>query len=1756
MYKSVKRSLATNPITKRKLRKFSENYGENIQSEEALSELFGMLSSDYKQLNAPTKVKIKQFINKIASKFGLTDIINLSEQDLSDLETIELLNTMAARVKEGEAITEEDVSILKIDETQEQGEGGEVGTIIVPRDQIEVIDSPNVKDDPRPWVRNVLEMLDLIGIEGAKFITNMYDYTNAGTTDLGNGYSIELLGGRNYVPLIMERMGRKIGEISNLAAFNNKTQAETFIRNAIQGEANMFAPHSGTLDGSWQFQQHIFAELVNLVLDKNILTNEDIIKSFNAGLVRTPKALETVLKQYRKDLKSFNNKGFYKDGKQKIEEEPIKPNRIIEPFAKFLKRYNEDKSLPELENKENLNDFINNPKELVRLLDIENNFSPDLRKRLNQKIITNKKFKESIGITNQNQFHKKITDPLNKGIVGGEIMTLIKFDPSTFEIVKTTPGEPDHHPSFGWAVKAKIENIYQPTKFFKSYDITEEYTKFNIDGPSVSRKADVGDAKFKESNVSSSAGAIPKKATISSAVREQKIPDKTKNRIKGISDRLEKKFNKDTDPNIILEKVLDNLQRLDKWYESANDIQREDAVRFAREYLGVKEIKTPKIVDYKGKIRKVFDLIKDVTKIDLKEQIDIAKSLKQRAKLTKAEEKILSDIFISDLKKLEGKGNLTTNQVKNVINQFSKVDVFSQSQVDDFVDYMTNVFADADYVSKIAIAIKKIPKAKKGAKTKIGAGKDLGPLLDKLLGIDPKKIPLNVLDKYLALVDMLSKRDKELTLPELEDIMKDASDIINVMDSEIESIYWLDSGFQDYISENKSDVKGKSFSEILEMMKEEGIISEEDTKLMKKYKSFISPQEGKDKKTDKEIQEEKDGLIDEVREMSKKDNRLFNDQEKTLVEELNKLIKSNAIKSLSLSDMKTLIRVVNNINNGIVTNIAYQLRNKLNAYVDGNNIVPSITTSTIKTVSKKYNEIKTSISGLIGEKKNYIQKKLESSPLYYIDLFLGNGKSTAIFDSILRKLATAEERFNYDNKKISKKIEIAQQAVLKSLKRSDNALRKSSAKQMLFLLQLEYNSNSDKSKVEQALDYLKKTLELDSLGDRDKEMLRDIEEEFTTNGELDIDALYKSFNKAEKQSIKTVQEINSELTDIAMYTAGVIRGERVNSIINYVHHVVVSDDYNGIDIESKESIAERTKNLAKGSTKSKSLIERQSGARALNFDIYNSAIRGTKGTLLDYYLTEPIQTARAALKVTENKLKEDGNWKDKKDIYVGVNGIVSSVIETLILNNTAPTTSIEKGISRVMKIGYQRMLASTKRFTAELLSNFAFISIKAPVEWGMGVKYAFISDEIMGDAMRNAGSLVLSRMITDGGIKSRFVDTLVNTSPGVSGKKIRSKGRDLLKQINSSSIAIAANAVDKLADTVISTPDQITIRPLWRGAFVRTFETETGKKFPSDAFEKMAANDQAFMSEYADAIDKARKKADDMTIEAGASSGLFTGIFRGKDKKVADSSFTYKVFENFNSFMSTFMGFEYAAFKKGLNASMDNGTISRVDGARLMAAVTLRMTLYPFIGSMTSYGMVGLLTGQDEEEDDEGTDKKLMRSVVQTGIALLIGRNLGNTSKALQNLLIEEINENYLGMLRDGDYDKYKNSLSYTIKPKKKDYEPYKMQQFIEPLSGAFAPMITSANSLSIFIEDPKKRKSAIERQEKKRVKTIVDFAAMFGLVPLASEVNKSMNQWIYKDMKKSSKSGTDGFGKSSFGKGGFGESSFGKSSFDEGGFK
>jgi hypothetical protein len=439
------------PELRAELDAFAARYSDKtIRDEERLAELIGIIADGYPKMSPANKSIVKRWLDALAKTFGL--------KPFTDNEVIDLLNTLAGKISTGEVISAEDVAMF-----DEEGSGGFAGVFKISRQQ-KGIEAPKAKDDSRSFVKNLVEDVDIREFNGEKFITNMYDYTNAGKTDLGNGFEINLFGGKGYVPYMMELNNKKIGDVSNLAAFNTQAQAETFIRNAEKSGAKLFAPHSGTKDQSWQFQQHTFAELVNVALDKNILTNKELIDTFNNS-IKGSKALK-------------------------------------ETFSKFSDRYG--KKIKDFSS------FKSDPKKIVDLLDIKNNLSPDLRKALNNSIASNKKFQEAIGIKNKEQFFNKIMDPLNNGVTGGEIMGVVKFDPNTFEVVETKPDAIDHHPSFGYTLLAKINGIYQPTEFYKSYDVTESYTKYNTNETKVSIKSE--DIKFNEKNVTSSAGAIPKVA--------------------------------------------------------------------------------------------------------------------------------------------------------------------------------------------------------------------------------------------------------------------------------------------------------------------------------------------------------------------------------------------------------------------------------------------------------------------------------------------------------------------------------------------------------------------------------------------------------------------------------------------------------------------------------------------------------------------------------------------------------------------------------------------------------------------------------------------------------------------------------------------------------------------------------------------------------------------------------------------------------------------------------------------------------------------------------------------------------------------------------------------------------------------------------------------------------------------------------------------------------------------------------------------
>jgi DNA-binding transcriptional MerR regulator len=412
--------------------------------------------------------------------------------------------TLEQEIKDTPSIRQQKVDPF---EFEEQGSEGEVGTIRFQK--IESNPAPKVSSDKRSFAKFVEEK-SLKDFNGMNFITNMYDFTTAGKFDLGNGFKMNLFGGKMYVPLMLEKRGLKVGDVSNLAAFNSKENALGFIANSKKGDATLFAPHTGGIESSWQFQHAIFEQLTKLALKKKLFSKEELISLFNSALNS---------KDAKKEFNSFKEN--------------------------YKKQKNRDYKF------DNFDGFIKNPMKLVDLLNASNNYSPDLRKRLNGKFSANNIFKKAIGVKSAKQFAERMQDPLNKGALLGDLMVVVEFDNDSFlEPRMTKPGDKDYHPSFSWTVEAKIEGIYQPTDFYQSNEVTESYTKYNKDGTTVSRESDydmgqynlalegyyIDDKgkrkkfkpfkpfegtyeefkknKYRVSNVASSAGAIPKKATV------------------------------------------------------------------------------------------------------------------------------------------------------------------------------------------------------------------------------------------------------------------------------------------------------------------------------------------------------------------------------------------------------------------------------------------------------------------------------------------------------------------------------------------------------------------------------------------------------------------------------------------------------------------------------------------------------------------------------------------------------------------------------------------------------------------------------------------------------------------------------------------------------------------------------------------------------------------------------------------------------------------------------------------------------------------------------------------------------------------------------------------------------------------------------------------------------------------------------------------------------------------------------------------
>jgi hypothetical protein len=1158
---------------------------------------------------------------------------------------------------------------------------------------------------------------------------------------------------------------------------------------------------------------------------------------------------------------------------------------------------------------------------------------------------------------------------------------------------------------------------------------------------------------------------------------------------------------------------LDTLIRNSEVYKNANDAQKKIMEREARTKMGA----GPKRA---VSIGRVLGALKDITNISREEKMLVIKQIRDLSRDAAKE-------LAKDIREMASKGKITSIQAANIVSRFGKVNMLNEISVSNFVDYMAKVFANAEYADKIDVAKSKLKMAKKNIVTKIGIADGLVGPLNRLFSINPTLIPNQFLGRYLELVDMFGARQAVLTLDEKSAVTKDVEAILNEIDNEQSKADELADRFN--ASENKVFKDDElDYAASVKKMLDEKEIDDKEAETMRKYKEDIAPQVEETELTEEELAAERKELTDAVKKSTIDGSGLSTKYERDTVKELSRLVKTDAVDSLTNTELKNLLKVIDNINNNYLPHYGEIMLEKLN----GLNADKGLTKAVKQGKMYKFSELYSKVKAVVAmQGRTGVSEMIRRNPLFYIDQLFGNFKTKEIFNSLFNEPAKAVAAFKTQLNRVQNILENAEEKVAKSFKLDPNKTTMSKFKMMTYMVQLEFESNKGNKEVNPASDYLKATIKhIDAgksrFGERDAEMLQEILNDYSdADGNIDNEKLYNSFNQAEKDAINDIRNINESLRERAEFTAAIIRGDRISPLNNYVH-LNVLHEFQPSDLTSGSAFVTEYNNAMRPSTKAKSLIARTGKVSPLNFDVFASAQRGAKFVLMDFNLTKPIRTARKTINGTIANLESKGRIpKEQRQIINAINDAFEETVSNLLTNTFTQDSTLDIALDYISKQGYRAVLAGTGRFISELSSNIGFAIISDPKAAITAVEnIGFIMSTDAPLVMENVNSKQSNRIFPTDTLSGRLIDTsILGQASGIRGAVSKNPVKNKIQQIWNRSGKKYVNAVELQADALISTPDKAIMR-IWFGSFANQFKNITGKDVD---FKKIAANDEAYMEQYKDAIDKATEIADERSVMVGATDNPFMGILKGTIKP--DQKLALRAFNNMNNFMTKFLIFEYVTARTAIMAAIGNGSLTKKQGGAILGAVATRMVVYGLLFQMMGTGLMGLFFDDEEEETEKSFMQKLGQAFASAFSSLLIGRDFGNAVKNVLNYGIEEANEKYLDFLREGDYDPYKDGIAYTLIPRD-DSKQTDLGKLLMNMGGAYTPALnTAAFIVKKVTEKEKVKEDAIARREKElNVRIPLEVLGNLGLVPLYKDIRKAVMKDLYKDLENAEKTKGD----------------------------
>ena len=1128
------------------------------------------------------------------------------------------------------------------------------------------------------------------------------------------------------------------------------------------------------------------------------------------------------------------------------------------------------------------------------------------------------------------------------------------------------------------------------------------------------------------------------------------------------------------------------------------------------------------------------------------------KSAREKKMDLKQKRKSLNDGIKAYAKKR--KGIITAAQLRAVINKINNVNLDNPVQVKKVQEYSEKVFSDADFANDVNTAIKLSGQTRKKLNTgRLGDNGNFNAAVSQLLTLPISDLDPSDLKTYNQLLSQVSKRSKDTKLD--NDLINQANNLLNTIKSkeiEVESEFEFNEIKQAFVYKEGTQ---KIIDKILDSdVSGETIIKENSDFIENKLDALDSATlEILVNKINSAETDENVDVVDSVNDYAKNRQSLI---DKTVAKskelKLNKLTKiaqdqsvgATTLQGLNTSQLALLTGKelseldvhLDNISEGFYTYYANKIAQKIEGNNRAVNVAPMLdimfstgskfsTARQYATASVKNSLVKSKGGSKAAQSVGIRGQMIRSNPLNVMDNLFGNYKNRNIYNNTIRPTAEAHAKFkNWINEQTDI-IETAESLLAPTIKEKVSAAVKRRFELTVYLLQNEFESNSNKKGTAPGVEFIEGTIAKyneakgqSRYNEESINLLKQILKEYSVDGQISLSKMDKSMSPKTKKALKLLQGVYSGLGELQSYATRIVRGNELDLVNQYVHH---KTDYTEEAIQDASAI-EYLKVMP--GTKSKTSFERK-GVTAIDFDPISTVLRATKNTGLDYFMSNEISTNRQGLSTLKKITGSDASKTEKQnnqlnEAAIDLNLIYSEALENVITNNMSSSVIGGSWWNSVRTGGYYATLASIPRAGAELASNVAFAALSTPKETALGItKYGDLSMSNKGRMIvENTPSTSATKLYNDEQLGGSKTD-----SQGVTKKKSSPIAKSELEE-NLEYIARATGvkgipkAVGKVGEFLISRPDQMISRPLWFGTVASTFKSETGQNID---FDKIAENNSDYMKKYKEAIAVSTRKADENVTMAATSNDPFSQVLKNQAKQ---GEAGYNFYRMLNSYMSKFSLNEYATARQAVASIVGRGEMGSIRGVSTLAGVGVRMTMYVMMLRYLNSAMFGML-GIGDDEDDTDYAELGLRQAVGAATSLISRGMSGNIPMIPLNFTIEALNKDYgyeAGLRSNKEYT-YEDALIYaTINPSNasRNLPEATLYQLSGPLN-PYAKTLSRAFTLGIRSKYNKTDESRQKNLEKLfSARTAIEIANIFGGVPFYRDIRKGFIEEQYKGSK------------------------------------